>query len=320
MTAEKNKKFSFAPHIRTPKTTRYVMLQVAISLIPALLGSVYFFGIRALYLTGLAVAVSVLTEYLYQKLTKKQVTAGDFSAVVTGMLLAFNVPVTTPGWAVAVASVFAILVVKQMFGGLGSNFVNPALMGRLFLMVVYPGTVMQYVAPNTVTDAMSSATVLSAAKSGAESTYSYWQMFIGEIPGALGETSKLLLLIGFIYLCVKGVVNVQASLAYIATVLVLTFVFGPAGLFTGDILGNLLGGGLVLGGFYMLTDYVFVSRSGKVIFAVIAGAITAAIRIYSNYPEGICFGILIANCLVGIMAMLEKKRVYGVNEKTAESK
>ena len=305
------------PHLRAPRTTRGLMLDVAIALVPALLGAIYFFGIRSLYMTAFSVAVCVLTEFLWQKLTKKPVTAGDFSAVVTGMLLAFNLPVTTPLWAIGAAAVFAILVVKQMFGGIGNNFVNPALMGRLLLMVAWPQTVMQYVVPNTIqqTDAVSSATVLGAVKGGAENAYSYWQMFIGEMPGAIGETSKLLLLVGFIYLCYKGAVNLEAALAYIATVTVLTFVFGPSGLFTGDILGNLLGGGLILGGCYMLTDYAFVSRRGKLLYAVTAGVITAAIRIFSLYPEGICFGILTANCLAGLMSMLYRKHVYGVAPK-----
>ena len=153
------------PHVRTERTTRWVMLHVAISLVPALLGAVYFFGIRALYLTALSVAVCVLTEYLWQKITKKQITAGDFSAVVTGMLLAFNMPATAPGWVVVLTSVFSILVVKQMFGGIGNNFANPALMGRLLAMVVWPGAVMQYIAPVTLNaDAVSSATVLGAVK------------------------------------------------------------------------------------------------------------------------------------------------------------
>ncbi len=303
------------PHLRAEKTTRSIMLHVSISLIPALLGAVYFFGIRAFYLTGLSVAVCVITEYLWQKLTRKHVTAGDFSAVVTGMLLAFNMPVTVPAWVMVVTAVFSILCVKQMFGGIGNNFVNPALMGRLLAMVVWPGTVMQYVAPQTLSaDAVSSATVLGAVKGGGEAGYSYLQMFLGETPGAMGETSKLLLLVGFAYMCYMGVVNAEAALTYIATVLVLTFVFGPAGLFTGDILLNLFGGGLIMGGCYMLTDYVFVSRRGKLLYAITAGIITAAIRIFSNYPEGICFGILTANCLAGALSMLHKKHVYGTQK------
>lgn len=303
------------PHLRSPQTTRNIMLHVSISLMPALLGAVYFFGIRSLYLTGLSVAVCVLTEYLWQKLTRQPVTAGDFSTVVTGILLAFNMPVTVPAWVIVFTAIFSILVVKQMFGGLGSNFANPALMGRLLAMVVWPGTVMRYVAPSTLAaDAVSSATVLGAVKNGGEAGYSYLQMFLGETPGALGETSKLLLLVGFAYLCYLGIVNLEAALTYIATVLALTFIFGPAGLFTGDILLNLWGGGLIIGACYMLTDYVFVSRKGRLLYAVTAGVITAGIRLFSHYPEGICFGILTANCLAGALSVFYKKHVYGTKK------
>ena len=205
-----------------------------------------------------------------------------------------------------------------LFGGIGCNFVNPALMGRLFTMVVWPGAVMQYVAPRTLTttgfDAVSSATVLGTVKNGGEAGYSYLQMFLGETPGALGETSKLLLLVGFAYMCFMGIVNAEAALTYIATVIILTFIFGPAGLFTGDILLNLFGGGLILGACYMLTDYAFASRRGRLLYAVTAGIITAAIRIFSFYPEGICFGILTANCLGGALSLLYKKHVYGVKK------
>ena len=300
------------PHLRTAQTTRNMMFHVALSLVPALLGAIYFFGIRALYLTALSVAVCVITEYLWQKLTGKQITAGDFSAVVTGMLLAFNMPIETPVWVIVATAVFSILFVKQMFGGIGNNFANPALMGRLFAMVVWPGTVMQYTVPRTLpADAVSSATVLGTVKNGGEAGYNYLQMFLGEIPGALGETSKLLLLVGFAYLCYMGIVNAGAALTYIGTVLLLTFVFG---LFTGDILLNLFGGGLIIGGCYMLTDYVFVSRKGRILYAVTAGIITAAIRIFSPYPEGICFGILTANCLAGALSLLYKKHVYGTKK------
>lgn len=303
------------PHLRTDRTTRSIMIHVSIALMPALAGAVYFFGIRSLYLTVLSVLTCVLTEFLWQKLTRQQVTAGDFSAVVTGILLAFNMPVTVPGWVLVLTAIFSILFVKQMFGGIGSNFVNPALMGRLFAMVVWPGSVMQYTAPVTLgTDAVSSATVLGAVKNGSEAGYSYLQMFLGETPGALGETSKLLLLAGFAYMCYIGIVNAEAAFTYIGTVLVLTFVFGPDGLFTGDILLNLLGGGLILGACYMLTDYVFVSRRGRLLYAATAGVITAAIRIFSVYPEGICFGILTANCLAGILSLLHKKHVYGTKK------
>lgn len=304
------------PHIRTDNSTRKVMMNVSISLIPALLGAIYYFGIRAFYLAGLSVSVCVVTEYLWQKITKKQVTAGDFSAVVTGLLLVFNMPVTVPVWVLVAADVFSIIFVKQMFGGIGNNFVNPALMGRLLVMVVWPSAVMQYVVPQTLqADAISAATVLGTVKGGAEAGYSYMQMFLGEMPGAMGETSKLLLLIGFGYMCYKGIVNMEGTFTYIATVVVLTFVFGPDGLFTGDILMNLFGGGLIMGGCYMLTDYAFLSRRGRLMYALTAGVITAGIRIWSNYPEGICFGILTANCLAGVLSMLYRKHVYGTKRK-----
>lgn len=303
------------PHLRTTQSTRNIMLQVSVSLLPALLGSIYFFGIRSLFLTALSVVSCVLAEFIWQRLTKKQVTAGDFSAVVTGILLAFNMPVTVPYWVIVVTAIFSIVVVKQMFGGIGNNFANPALMGRLLAMAVWPGTVMQYTAPQTLAaDAVSSATVLGAVKSGGEAGYSYLQMFLGEMPGAIGETSKLLLLVGFAYMCFKGIVNIEAALTYIATVLILTFIFGPSGLFTGDILLNLLGGGLIMGGCYMLTDYAFTTRRGRLLYAVTAGVITAGIRIFSNYPEGICFGILTANCLAGALSLLYKKHIYGTKK------
>lgn len=303
------------PHVRTERTTRNVMMNVSISLVPALLGAIYYFGFRALYLTVVAVASCVFTEYLWQVIAKKQVTATDFSAVVTGMLLAFNMPVTAPVWVVVAASVFAILFVKQMFGGIGNNFVNPALMGRLLVMVAWPTAVMNYVAPRMVeADALTSATVMGTVKNGGETAYSYWQMFIGQMPGALGETSTLLLLVGFGYMCFRGIVNAEASFTYIGTVLALTFVCGPEGLFTGDILMNLFGGGLVLGGCYMLSDYAFASRKGKLLYALTAGVITAGCRIFSNYPEGVCFGILTANCMAGLLSMLYKKHVYGTKK------
>lgn len=306
----------FAPHLRSPRTTRAVMGDVCIALLPALAGAVYFFGIRSLWLTAVSVLSCVAAEFLWQKAAGRQVTVGDLSAVVTGMLLAFNLPVTTPYWAIITAAVFSIVVVKQLFGGIGNNFANPALMGRLFLMTVWPASVMQYPLPQTLpADAVSSATVLSSAKAGAEGGYTFWQMFIGEIPGSLGETSKLLLLIGFAYLCLRKVVNLEATAVYIASVLALTFVFGPDGLFTGDIGMNLLGGGLILGGCYMLTDYAFVSRKGRLLCALAAGIVTAGIRIFGIYPEGVCFGILTANCLAGLISMLESRHVYGKSAK-----
>lgn len=309
-----------APYIRKNISTTQVMGDVALALIPALLGSIYYFGLRSLLLTGVSVITCVAAEYLWQLSTGKQVTAGDFSAVVTGMLIAFQVPVTTPVWAVLIASLFAILIVKQLFGGIGSNFLNPALAGRLLIMVLWPAAIVQYVLPRGAVDAVSSATVLTNLKGGSGPGYSYLDMFLGRIPGSLGETSKLLLLIGFGYLCYKGLVNAAASVTYIITVVLVTFVLGRNGWFTGDILSNLLGGGLILGACFMLTDYSFISARGRLLYSVIAGVITALVRLYSVYPEGVCFGILAANCLVGLMTRFEQHHVYGVSRRGRKEK
>lgn len=313
ITARETQALPVGPYLRTKRTSRGIMGDVCIALVPAILGAVYFFGGRALGLTAASLAACVLTEYIWQRLTKSPVTVGDLSAAVTGILLAMNLPVTVPYWVVVSAGVFTILMGKQFLGGIGNNFVNPALLGRLFVMVVWPSRIMQYVLPGgSGADAVTSATILGSLKSGGENPYSYWEMFIGRIPGSMGETSKLLLLAGFAYLCYKGAVNAGAALIYITTVAAVTCVLGPAGLFTGDILESVLSGSLILGACYMLTDYMFVSRKGKMLYAATAGVLTALFRIYSVYPEGVCFGILTANCLCGAMSGLYRRHVYGV--------
>lgn len=306
-----------SPHITMDRTTKEIMQDVVIALIPALLGSIYFFGINSLILVLTAVTTCVLSEYLWQKIRKEQLTVGDLSSVVTGMLLAFNVPSTTPIWAVMVASVFAIIIVKQFFGGIGSNFANPALMGRALLLFLWPASISNYVTTyHQGTDAISSATVLGLYKSGAEIIeFSKWDMFIGNIPGCIGETSALLLLIGFAYLCYRRVVNIGATGAYIITVLLITFVFAKDGFFKGDILTNLLSGGLILGACFMMTDYASVAPRVKVTLAIIAGLITAGIRIWGILPEGVSYGILFANCMSGVVDMIIKPHIYGVKVK-----
>lgn len=305
-----------SPHITMNRSTKEIMQDVVIALIPALLGSIYFFGIKALILVLCAVTTCVLSEYIWQKIRKEPLTVWDYSAVVTGMLLAFNVPSTTPVWAVMVASVFAIIVAKQFFGGIGSNFANPALIARALLLFLWPASISSYVTTyHAGTDAVSSATVLGLYKSGSEITYSKWDMFIGNIPGCLGETSALLLLIGFAYLCYRRVVNIATTAAYIITVLLMTFIFGKEGLFTGDILTNLLSGGLILGACYMMTDYSSVAPRVKVVLAIIAGLVTSIIRIWGMLPEGVSYGILTANCLSGLVDYIIKPHIYGVKVK-----
>lgn len=295
----------YNPHLRTPKTTTSIMRDVCIALAPAAVGSVVFFGVRALLLLAVSVITCVAAEALWQSATKQKVTVTDFSAVVTGMLLAFNVSSTTPVWAVILASLFAIIVVKQLFGGIGSNVFNPALMGRLFLMVAYPAQIMSYAEPMQA-DAMSSATILSAVKHGGEAGYSLLDAFIGKIPGALGETSALLLLAGFAYLVYKKEVNYTVSGAFFATVLVLSLVAGQ------NPLLHLFSGGAVLGGCFMLTDYNFSGVKGHIAYGVVTGVVLMGIRILGTFPEGMCYAILIANCLAVLVDKLQKKHVYGI--------
>lgn len=288
------------PNLRTPKTTQKIMLDVCIALLPALVYATVIFGMNALLLTAVSVATCVVAEGAWQAIRKETVTVSDLSAAVTGMLIAFNVSSTTPIWAVMIADVFAIIVVKQVFGGIGNNVVNPALMGRLFMMVVYPAQMMSYATPGAV-DTVTHATVLSGGK------YGVVDMILGNIPGALGETSALFLLVGFLYLAYKKEVNVLAAVVYI----------GVVGLVSGLIMGNVaagfFGGGLFLGGLFMLTDYVFVSKSGKVLYALVAAVITIMVRCFSFLPEGVCFGILLANCMVTLIDKIDKKpHVYGV--------
>ncbi|TAH69497.1 MAG: RnfABCDGE type electron transport complex subunit D [Anaerolineaceae bacterium] len=303
-----------SPHIEINRSTKVIMQDVVIAMIPALLGAIYFFGFNSLILVLAAVTTCVLSEYFWQKIRKEQLTVSDWSTVVTGMLIAFNVPSTTPIWAVMVASIFAIIVVKQFFGGIGSNFANPALMGRALLIFLWPASISGYVTTyHSATDAISSATVLGLYKTGSDfSRFSKWDMIIGNIPGCIGETSALLLLIGFAYLCYRRVVNIGATSAYILTVLLVTYVFARDGLFRGDILTNLLSGGLILGACFMMTDYASVAPRVKVTLAIIAGLITAGIRLWGMLPEGVSYGILVANCLSGIIEIIIRPHIYGV--------
>ncbi len=294
------------PNLRTPKTTQKIMLDVCIALLPTLVYATVIFGMNALLLTAVSVVTCVVAEGIWQIIRKETVTVTDLSAAVTGILLAFNVSSTTPIWALMIADVFAIIVVKQVFGGIGNNVVNPALMGRLFLMTVYPRQIASYVMPGAV-DTTASATVLSAVKYGMESSYSLWDMVIGNVPGALGETSVLLLLVGFAYLAYKKEVNVIAAVVYIAVTGLVS------GLLMGDMAAGFFGGGLFLGGLFMLTDYVFVSKNGKILYALVAAVITILVRSFAALPEGVCIGIILANCMVTLIDKIDKKpHVYGV--------
>ncbi|MDD3369909.1 MAG: RnfABCDGE type electron transport complex subunit D [Lachnospiraceae bacterium] len=297
----------YNPHLRTKKTTAGIMGDVCLALVPAGIGAVVFFGIQALLLITVSVCTCILAEALWQILHHKTVTIRDYSAIVTGILIAFNVSSTTPIWVIILADIFAIIVVKQIFGGIGSNVFNPALVGRLFIMLVYPAKMMSYVMPMDV-DTVAGATVLSNIKHGGEAGFSLMDAFLGKIPGALGETSALLLLIGFAYLVIKKEVNVMVSLSFFATVLLLTVIAGQ------DPLYHLFSGGLILGGCFMLTDYNFASRKGNWILGVLAGAIVVVMRVLGSFPEGVCYAILIVNCMSVLLEQLKQKHIYGMEE------
>ena len=290
------------PFLRSSNTTARIMTDVVIALVPAIVFSVWWNGIYSLAVILMCCLVCCGCDWLCDVISGRGSTYG---AMVTGVLLGLTLTGTTPLWAAALASAFAIVVGKQIFGGLGSNIVNPALIGRTFLMLCYPSMLSTFTGANAVVDGVTSATVLAAP----QGTYTYAQMFLGTIPGTLGETSKLLLLAGFCYLLYRREVNGMVSLVYIATVTAVTTMFGY------DPLTTLLGGGLILGGCFMLTDYVSVGIRGKLFTAFFAGLVTSFIRVYCSMPEGVCFGILTANCLMGLLVFAEKKKhVYGVRQ------
>ena len=319
------------PHIRTNEDTRSIMLDVIIALCPALLMSVIRFGFRALIAVVVSMASAMFFEWLYRKLLHKTQTLGDLSAAVTGMLLAFVCPVTLPYWMLIVGNFFAIFVVKQLYGGLGKNFLNPALAGRAALVACYTGQMTSWIDPSTkaplfggLADVVTAATPLTTMKSGefAELTaqYSLSDMFIGNIGGSLGEISSMMLLIGGLYLIFRKVISWQIPVAYICSVAILTFLFPQGNDALTWMLYNVLGGGLFLGAFFMATDYVTspVTKKGQLIFGLGCGLITVFIRYFGSYPEGVCYSILVMNCCTWIIDKYTKPTRFGVDKKAAK--
>lgn len=305
---------SSSPHIRAPETVDWLMWQVIIALLPAAVTSVYFFGFRSLFLMVVGIASAVLTEAVVEKALGKEITVNDGSAAVTGLLIAFNVPANAPWWVVVIGSAFAMAVVKHTFGGLGYNFINPALTARAFLLAAWP----QYLAGNfpLPLDSVTGATPLAILKGTAAGTLpSYLDLFLGNVGGVLGETSALALLVGGLYLIWQKVIDWRTPAAFIGTVALLTWVFGgSSGLFTGDPLYHVLAGGLMLGAFFMATDYVTtpVTPNGRLIFGVGCGIITVLIRLWGGYPEGVSYSILLMNLVVPFIERWTAPRVYGV--------
>lgn len=303
---------SASPHIRAKTTTTNIMLDVIIGLMPAAIASVIIFGFRALMIIADTVLVAVLAEYVSRKVMKRENTVFDLSAVVTGLLLAMNLPVGINPIFAAFGSVVAIVVVKQMFGGIGNNFVNPALAARIILLSSFPSSMTTWAKPfyykEGAVDAVTTATPLAMNANG--QTTPLKDLFLGTTAGCLGETCALALIIGGVYLMIRRVISPVIPFTYIATVAVMSLIFGQ------DILFQLLSGGLMLGAFFMATDYTTspINTKGKVVYAIGCGVFTFLIRNFANLPEGVSFSILLMNILVPLIERATNPRPFGEKE------
>lgn len=309
---------SSSPHIGSSVKTKDIMRDVIIALVPALIVSVVYFGINALVVVLATVAACVISEYVCRKVMKRSNTVGDLSAVVTGLLLAFNLPVSTYKniWLPVLGGIIAIVVAKQMFGGLGQNFVNPALAARIILMTSFPTLMTAWTAPGTSgVDAVSTATPLALIAEGKLGELpNYMDMFLGNRAGCLGETCVAALLLGGIYLVVRKVISPIIPLTYIAVVFVFSAILGQ------DPVMQILSGGLFLGAIFMATDYTTspLTNKGKFIYAIGCGLLTTLIRCFGSLPEGVSFSIIIMNILVPHIEKLTIPKAFGVGKEAAK--
>ncbi len=312
---EKMLTVSSSPHVRAKHTTKSIMLDVIIALMPALIAGIYFYGIRALFVTALCVACCVVFEWGWEKIFKRPSTIKDLSAVVTGILLAFNMPVGAPIYAIIVGSFVAIIFAKQIFGGIGQNFINPALAGRAALLAAYPTamrTFTETIPGKFVADAVTGATPLELMKNGLyDQVPSFMNAFIGNVGGCIGEASALALLIGGVYLIARRVIKWHIPVCYLGTIFVMTLLFGGMGVALS--FESLFLGGAMLGAFFMATDYTTTPMTvkGQIIFAVGAGIITTVIRLWGGYPEGVSYSILLMNLTVPLIDRYIKQKRFG---------
>lgn len=297
---------SQSPHVRSDESVKRIMMDVLIALLPAMIGSVYFFGFNALKLILVTVIASVGFEALIQKLFKKPLRIGDMSAIVTGVLLALNLPAGTPWWVAVFGAGFAIIIIKEFFGGIGQNFMNPALGARAALVASWPAIMTAYITP----DGISAATPLQILKSGSGNLPAIQRMIFGDIGGVIGETSAILLLIGAAYLIYRHVIDWKIPLIFIGTTCALLLVLGVD---AGNITYHIFGGGLILGAFFMATDYSSspVTPLGRIIFAFGCGLLTALIRVKGGLPEGVSYSILIMNVAAPLIEKYTKPKVFG---------
>lgn len=298
---------SSSPHVRDNSSTQRIMLDVCIALIPASVFGVYNFGYKAALVILTAIVACVLCEWLYEHFMHKPVTISDLSAVVTGLLIALNMPYTIPLWMVVLGSAFAIIVVKQLFGGLGQNFMNPALAARCFLLISFTGRMTSF-----TYDGVTGATPLATLKDGG--SVEVLDMFIGNIAGTIGETSVIAILIGAIYLLVRKVITLTIPLTYIAAFAVFVMLLGGEGFDLEFLAAHLCGGGLMLGAFFMATDYVTcpVTMKGQIVFGIILGFLTALFRIKGNSAEGVSYAIIFTNLLVPLIEKCTAPRAFGI--------
>lgn len=306
---------SGTPHVRSKESIQSIMRDVVIALIPASVMGIYYFGIKALMLIIVSIVSSVVFEWGYEKILKKPVTISDFSAILTGLLLALNLPATASWWVPVVGSFIAIVIAKQFYGGLGQNFINPALIGRAFLVAAYPTqtTGAAFATGRMVVDASTYATPLAELKAGTAivNADAIKNALIGNIGGTIGETCAIALIIGGIYLLIKHVISWRIPVVYIVVVFILTSLMRGNG-FLGGVY-EIFCGGLMLGAIFMATDYVTspISAKGQIIFAIGCGILTSLIRVYGGYPEGVSYSILIMNLAVPLIDRVTRPRIFG---------
>ena len=310
--SENNYKLSSSPHIRDKVTSSNIMLMVVIALLPASAFGVYNFGIPALIVLISTTVSAVLPEYIYEKLMHKKITINDWSAVVTGLLLGLNMPASAPWWMGALGSVFAILVVKQLFGGLGQNFMNPALGARCFLLISFAGPMTKF-----VYDGVSGPTPLATLKDGG--SVDSMKMLIGTIPGTIGETSVIAIIIGAVFLIMLGIIDLRIPGTYIVSFVIFVGIFGPftkahVGFFDPQyITAHLCGGGLMLGAWFMATDYVTspITKKGQYVYGILLGVLTGLFRLFGGSAEGVSYAIIISNLLVPLIERVTLPKPFG---------
>lgn len=300
---------SSSPHIRAKDTSAKIMLYVIIALLPASIFGVYNFGLRALLLIAVCIATCVASEWIFEKIVHKKSTITDFSAVLTGLLLALNLPYTLPIWQAVLGSVFAIVIVKMLFGGLGQNFMNPALGARCFLLVSFASTMTSF-----TYDGVTGATPLALMRNG--ESVDTMKMFLGTTAGTIGETSVIALLIGAVFLILMGVIDLRIPGSYLITFVVFLLIFSGKGFDVNYIAAQLCGGGLMLGAFFMATDYVTspITSSGKIIYGILLGILTGLFRLFGANAEGVSFAIILGNLLVPIIEKHTIPKAFGVKK------